>query len=77
MSWAVIGRQSLLAVDTLLALPASAQSAWKPERPARVRLIEIGVEPLSSTSAEFDALMEQDCAYWVPLIRELGITLEG
>jgi hypothetical protein len=24
-----------------------------------------------------DALMAQDRAYWVPLIRELGITLEG
>ena len=43
----------------------------------RNRMIEIGVEPLTSTPAEFDALMTQDRAYWVPLIRELGITLEG
>ncbi|MDO9708056.1 Bug family tripartite tricarboxylate transporter substrate binding protein [Paracraurococcus lichenis] len=43
----------------------------------RNRMIEIGVEPLSSTPAEFDALMAKDRTYWVPLIRELGITLEG
>jgi tripartite-type tricarboxylate transporter receptor subunit TctC len=43
----------------------------------RARLIEIGVEPLSSTPAEFDALMATDRAYWVPLIRELGLTLDS
>lgn len=42
----------------------------------RTRLIEIGVEPLSSTPAEFDALMAEDRRYWVPLIRELGLTLD-
>lgn len=40
------------------------------------RLVEIGVEPLSRGPAEFDALMAADRAYWVPLIRELGITLD-
>ncbi|MBK1657956.1 Bug family tripartite tricarboxylate transporter substrate binding protein [Paracraurococcus ruber] len=43
----------------------------------RNRMVEIGVEPLTSTPTEFDALMARDRAYWVPLIRELGITLEG
>ncbi len=43
----------------------------------RARLIEIGVEPLSSTPAEFDALMAEDRRYWVPLIRDLGITLDS
>jgi tripartite-type tricarboxylate transporter receptor subunit TctC len=42
----------------------------------RARLIEIGVEPLSSTPEEFDRLMAADRAYWVPLIRELGISLD-
>jgi tripartite-type tricarboxylate transporter receptor subunit TctC len=40
------------------------------------RLVEIGVEPLFQDPAEFDALMAADRAYWVPLIRELGITLD-
>jgi tripartite-type tricarboxylate transporter receptor subunit TctC len=40
------------------------------------RLVEIGVEPLTGGPAEFDALMAADRAYWVPLIRDLGITLD-
>jgi tripartite-type tricarboxylate transporter receptor subunit TctC len=43
----------------------------------QARLIEIGVEPLFGGAAEFDALMAADRAYWVPLIRELGITLDA
>lgn len=43
----------------------------------RARLVEIGVEPLSGGPAEFDARMAADRAYWVPLIRELGITLDN
>lgn len=43
----------------------------------RARLIEIGVEPLLGSPAEFDALMATDRAYWVPLIRDLGITLDS
>ena len=42
----------------------------------RNRMVEIGVEPLSGGPAEFDALMARDRAYWVPLIRELGISLD-
>jgi tripartite-type tricarboxylate transporter receptor subunit TctC len=48
------------------------------EDPAiRARLTGIGVEPLFRGATEFDALMAADRAYWVPLIRELGITLDG
>lgn len=43
----------------------------------RARLVEIGVEPLSGGPAELDARMAADRAYWVPLIRELGITLDS
>jgi hypothetical protein len=42
----------------------------------RARLIEIGVEPLFQGAAEFGALMAADRAYWVPMIRELGIMLD-
>lgn len=43
----------------------------------RERMIGIGVEPMYLPGAEFDALMTGDRAYWVPLIRDLGISLEG
>jgi tripartite-type tricarboxylate transporter receptor subunit TctC len=56
---------------------AEALGAVMAEPGIRARLIEIGVEPMSGGPAAFDALMAQDRAYWVPLIRELGITLDG
>ncbi len=43
----------------------------------RERLINVGVEPLTSSAAEFDALLARDRSFWVPLIREAGITLDG
>lgn len=43
----------------------------------RARLVEIGVEPMAQGPAEFDRTMAEDRAYWVPLIRELGITLDA
>jgi tripartite-type tricarboxylate transporter receptor subunit TctC len=43
----------------------------------RARLVEIGAEPLFQGPAEFGALMAADRAYWVPLIRELGIALDA
>lgn len=43
----------------------------------RQRLVEIGVAPLSQGPAEFDAMMQADRAFWVPFIRERGITLES
>ena len=42
----------------------------------RERLINIGVEPLTSGPREFDEVMNRDRTFWVPLIREAGITLE-
>ena len=41
------------------------------------RLINVGVEPLTSSPGDFDALMARDREFWVPLIRNAGITLEG
>lgn len=37
---------------------------------------EIGVEPLQASPAEVQAMLAADRAIWVPLIRELGITLD-
>lgn len=42
----------------------------------RDRLINIGVEPFSSGPREFDALLSREREFWVPLIRQAGITLD-
>jgi tripartite-type tricarboxylate transporter receptor subunit TctC len=43
----------------------------------RSRLAEIGIAPLSGGPAELEAHMAAERAYWVPLIRELDITLDA
>ncbi|MFT8243594.1 Bug family tripartite tricarboxylate transporter substrate binding protein [Roseomonas sp. BN140053] len=51
---------------------------WAMEQPAvRDRMTAIGVEPLAQGPDEFAAQIAADRAVWVPLIRELGITLDG
>jgi tripartite-type tricarboxylate transporter receptor subunit TctC len=42
----------------------------------RSRMQEIGLEPLSGNPAEMQRLTESQRAIWVPLIRDLGITLD-
>ncbi len=42
-----------------------------------VRMRELGAEPLSGGYGEFQALLEGEHSIWVPLIRDLRITLEG
>lgn len=42
----------------------------------RTRMREIGLEPLTGGEAEFKALIAAERAVWVPLIRDLGITLD-
>jgi hypothetical protein len=37
---------------------------------------EIGLEPLRGGAADMQRLIEAESAIWVPLIRELGITLD-
>ncbi len=46
------------------------------EEPVTARMRGIGLEPLSGGPAEFRQLIEAERAVWVPLIRELGITLD-
>lgn len=40
------------------------------------RMREMGVEPLGGGPAAFEALLERERAIWMPLIRDLGITLD-
>jgi tripartite-type tricarboxylate transporter receptor subunit TctC len=42
----------------------------------QARMREIGLDPLVGGPAEFRALLEAERAVWVPLIRNLGITLD-
>lgn len=63
--------------DAVVARLWQALSAVLADQAIRQRLIEIGVAPLSAGPADFDAMMQADRAFWVPFIRELGITLES
>jgi tripartite-type tricarboxylate transporter receptor subunit TctC len=60
------------AVDRLTTTLAAALA--DPAIDARLR--EIGLEPLKGGPAEMQALIEADRAVWLPLIRDLGITLD-
>jgi tripartite-type tricarboxylate transporter receptor subunit TctC len=42
----------------------------------RTRMQSIGLEPLTGGPAEFEALLERERATWLPLIRDLAITLD-
>ena len=46
------------------------------QEPVRNRMREIGLEVLTGGPEEFKALIAAERAVWVPLIRDLGITLE-
>jgi tripartite-type tricarboxylate transporter receptor subunit TctC len=59
-------------VDRLSATLAAAIAA--PSVDARLR--EIGLEPLRGGPKEMQDLIDADRAVWIPLIRELGITLD-
>ena len=41
------------------------------------RLRQLGVEPRGTTPAEFRRTIEAEAATWLPLIRDLGITVDG
>ena len=42
----------------------------------RTRMQAIGLEPLTGGPAEFEALLERERGTWLPLIRDLNITLD-
>lgn len=46
------------------------------EAAVRTRMQQIGLEPLTGGPAEFDALLERERGIWLPLIRDLKITLD-
>ncbi|WP_159349175.1 Bug family tripartite tricarboxylate transporter substrate binding protein [Roseomonas harenae] len=42
----------------------------------RARMQQIGLEPLTGGPAEFETLLERERSTWLPLIRDLNITLD-
>lgn len=62
--------------DAIVARLAEALAAALGQETVRVRMGEIGLDPLLGGPAEFQALLEADRTVWMPLIRDLGITLE-
>ena len=51
------------------------ETAASPEIAARLRAI--GVEPYAADAAAFRAFVAREAATWRPLIRDLGIRLDG
>ncbi|SHK03811.1 Tripartite-type tricarboxylate transporter, receptor component TctC [Roseomonas rosea] len=46
------------------------------EASVRTRMQQIGLEPLTGGPAEFEALLQRERGIWLPLIRDLKITLD-
>jgi tripartite-type tricarboxylate transporter receptor subunit TctC len=62
--------------DPVAARLSSELSAVLRDEATAARMRELGVEPLPGGPGEFQALLEAERAVWVPLIRDLGITLD-
>lgn len=62
--------------DAIVARLTGSLAAALAQDSVRIRMREIGLDPLSGGPAEFQALLEADRAVWMPLIRDLGITLD-
>jgi len=62
--------------DTVAARLGAELSAALADPAVQARFREIGVEPLPASPEQVQAMLVADRAVWVPLIRDLGITLD-
>ncbi|MDQ1081880.1 tripartite tricarboxylate transporter substrate binding protein [Pseudoroseomonas cervicalis] len=62
--------------DAVVARLGAALGTALADAAVRERLGSTGIEPLPGGPAEFDALLKAERDVWVPLIRDLGITLD-
>ena len=62
--------------DALVAQLTRELDATMRDDAVRARMQGIGLETLTGGPAEFEALLERERATWLPLIRDLNITLE-
>lgn len=62
--------------DSAVARLSAAIAAALQEPKVSGRMAEIGLQPLSGGPAEMQALIDAERSVWVPLIKELGITLD-
>ncbi|MFB9971606.1 Bug family tripartite tricarboxylate transporter substrate binding protein [Pseudoroseomonas cervicalis] len=62
--------------DAVVARLSAMLGAALADAGVRERLGGTGIEPLPGGPAEFEALLQAERDVWVPLIRDLGITLE-
>ena len=61
---------------TIAAVLASAHQTAIADPTVRARMNDLGVEPLSGGPGEFASLIQSERAIWVPLIKELSLTLD-
>jgi hypothetical protein len=69
-SWGKVPTEKRIA--SAWGLPGS----YDPERKLLYWGISKGIDPLTGGPAEFQARLETDRAAWMPIIRDLGITLD-
>ncbi|MBP0493273.1 Bug family tripartite tricarboxylate transporter substrate binding protein [Pararoseomonas indoligenes] len=62
--------------DAVVAQLTKELDATMKDPAVRARMQQIGLEPLTGGPAEFEALLERERGVWLPLIRDLGITLD-
>jgi len=62
--------------DALVAHLTRELEATMRDEAVRTRMQQIGLETLTGGPAEFEALLERERATWLPLIRDLNITLD-
>ena len=62
--------------DAIVARLTEALASALRQESVRTRMREIGIDPLTGGPAEFQARLETDRAAWMPIIRDLGITLD-
>ncbi|TPG49522.1 tripartite tricarboxylate transporter substrate binding protein [Roseomonas nepalensis] len=62
--------------DALVAQLTRELDATMRDEAVRARLQQLGLEPLTGGPAEFEALLDRERATWLPLIRDLNITLD-
>ncbi|MCR0982182.1 Bug family tripartite tricarboxylate transporter substrate binding protein [Roseomonas populi] len=62
--------------DAVVAQLTKELDAAVKEASVRTRMQQIGLEPLTGGPTEFEALLERERGIWLPLIRDLGITLD-
>jgi tripartite-type tricarboxylate transporter receptor subunit TctC len=73
VGWLAPAGSPKAAVDKL---SAEIQTIFK-RQDIRDRLVQMGIDPVGSSSAEFDKFLRNEVAKWAKVIKEAGVKIEG